>query len=89
MIRIKLYGDLKRRAGTDTISIDEGDKTLSQILMEISKRYNLEDLIYRRGKVRSELLILVNGADWNSLGYLDRKVEDGSLIKLVPVWHGG
>ena len=89
MIKIRLYGDLKRRAGTAEIEVEAKNKRLSEILEEIANRLNIGDLIYRHGKIRGELLILVNGADWNSLGYLDKKVTDGSTIKLVPVWHGG
>lgn len=88
MIQILLYGDIKRRVGKQLIEIN-GDKPLIEILKEIAKRYNIEDLLFRDGNIRGELLILVNGADWNSLGYLNRNVKDGSKIKLVPVWHGG
>lgn len=89
MIKIKLYGDLKRRAGVGEIEMDAKGRRLSKIIEEIAGRYGIADLIYRKGRIRGELLILVNGADWNSLGYLDKEVSDGSIIKLVPVWHGG
>ena len=89
MIQIKLYGDLRKRAGKQTIEIEYREQKLIEIIENICEIYGLKQLIFRNNKVRGELLILVNGADWNSLGYLDRKVEDNSLIKLVPVWHGG
>ncbi len=89
MLRIILYGDLKRRAGVRDIVVEYTGQKLCELIEDISDKYNLRDLIYRKNKVRGELLILVNGADWNSLGYLERKIEDNSTIKLVPVWHGG
>lgn len=89
MVTIIVYGDIKRRIGTRKIEINVQGKTLRELLISIAKRYNIEDLIFRENKIRSELLILVDGADWNSLGYLDKEVKEGSTIKLVPVWHGG
>ena len=89
MVTIIVYGDIKRRIGTRKIEINVQGKTLRELPISIAKRYNIEDLIFRENKIRSELLILVDGADWNSLGYLDKEVKEGSTIKLVPVWHGG
>jgi len=89
MIKVLLYGDLRRRAGQRVIELEYEGKTLLDLLKQISASFGLESLLFRRGKIRGELLILVNGADWNSLGYLDKIVDDGSLVKLVPVWHGG
>jgi len=89
MIRVVFFGELRRRTGVREVELSLGGLSLSEILRELANRYGLSDLIYRDGEVRGELLILVNGADWNSLGYLDKTVKDGSTIKLVPVWHGG
>ena len=89
MIRILLYGDIKRRVGRRELELDVHGKSMREILAYLAEKYNIGDLIYRDGKVRGELLIIVDGADWNSLGYLDEEVRDGSTIKIVPVWHGG
>ncbi len=89
MVTVILYGDLKRRAGVEKFEIDGRGRTLMEILKEVSERFNIGNLIFREGKVRGELLILVNGADWNSLGLLGRPVKENATIKLIPVWHGG
>lgn len=88
MVTVIFYGDIKQRAGMEKTEV-RGNRPLIEILMEISEKFNAKDLIFREGKVRGELLILVNGADWNSLKLLDKPVEDNATIKLVPIWHGG
>ena len=89
MVTVILYGDLKRRSGTDKLEIGIDEKPLIEILKQISERLGISNLIFREGKVRGELLILVDGADWNSLGLLDKPVKNDSTIKLIPIWHGG
>ncbi|MCR8433657.1 MAG: MoaD/ThiS family protein [Crenarchaeota archaeon] len=88
MVTVIFYGDIKQRAGTEKVEI-RGNRPLIEILTEISERFNAKDLIFREGRVRGELLIIVNGSDWNSLGLLDKPVGDDATVKLVPIWHGG
>ena len=88
MVKIILFGDIKRRVGKQSIEL-KGDRPLIEVLRELAEMFGIEDILFRDGKLRGELLVLVNGADWNSLGYINNVVPDDAQIKLIPVWHGG
>ncbi|KAG0049800.1 Ubiquitin- modifier 1 [Gryganskiella cystojenkinii] len=41
------------------------------------------------GSVRSGILVLVNGADWELEGELEYELEDGDEIVFISTLHGG
>lgn len=89
MGKIILYGELARRAGEKEINIQTSGRTLLELLREISKKYGLEDIIFRKNKVRPIFLIIVGNKDYLSLGLLNKKIEGEKTIKIIPTVHGG
>jgi len=89
MGKIILYGELARRAGTREINIQTSGRTLLELLHEISKKYGLEDILFRKNKVRPIFLIVIDNKDYLSLGLLNTKIKGEKTIKIIPTVHGG
>ncbi len=89
MGKIILYGELARRAGVKEIDIETSGKTLLELLHEISRKYGLRDIIFRKNRVRPIFLIIIDNKDYLSLGLLNVKIEGDKVIKIIPTVHGG
>jgi len=89
MGKVILYGILAERAGTKEIEVDTDGRTPDEILREISERYNLNELLYKEGKIRPIYLVMIDGRDHLSLGLMNRKIEGEKEIRVIPIYHGG
>lgn len=89
MGKVILYGILAERAGIKEIEVKTSERTLEEVLKEVSDKYNLKELLFREGKIRPIYLIMVDGKDYLSLGLLKSKLEDEKEIRVIPIYHGG
>ena len=47
------------------------------------------ELFLKDNTVRPGILVLVNDADWELLGQLDHRIEEGDTIVFISTLHGG
>ena len=47
------------------------------------------ELFLKDNTVRPGILVLVNDADWELLGQLDYRIEEGDTIVFISTLHGG
>jgi molybdopterin converting factor small subunit len=84
MISIKLLGGAKRALGKDRLDIEKQSAKLHDIV-EMLRSMSSNGNIFNS----NNLLIVVNGVESSMLGGLDATVNDGDVISIVPVVHGG
>jgi len=89
MGKVILYGILAERAGVKEIEIETNDRTPNDILKEISERYNLNELLFKEGKIRPIYLVMIDGQDHLSLGLMGKKISGEKEIRIIPIYHGG
>lgn len=82
MIRVKLFGNLKRVLEKSEIEI-ENVKTVADLLNFISKMIKSETIQL------SNTLVIVNGIEVSTLQREETMLKDGDEIVLIPVVHGG
>jgi|YelNatPaOPRAMG01_1025707.scaffolds.fasta_scaffold08754_4 molybdopterin synthase sulfur carrier subunit len=90
-VKIKLYGDLKEKSGKSEIELIMPEGTKMRDLIDIiSKDYlGKETLLESSGKLKSTIIVLVNGKNIDFIDKLETKLSDGDLISLVPAVFGG
>ncbi|MCS7098554.1 MAG: MoaD family protein [Candidatus Methanomethyliaceae archaeon] len=68
-----------------------GDSLLN--LLEFLKSIENEELKLRlfdkSGEIRPDIIIFINGRDFNLLGGKNSKINDGDEITILPSVHGG
>jgi molybdopterin converting factor small subunit len=84
MIIVKLLGGAKKIIGRDKVFLEERSMSVKQILQILQKLSNNYDALDLRN-----MLIAVNGTELSLLGGLDAEVNDGDVVSMVPVVHGG
>lgn len=81
---VKFMSIVRQRTGKDEIEYTSEKDTMSDVLAEIVKKYNISDLILTpEGKVRPWARVLVNGRSQDYLGGLNEKLKDGDRIALI------
>lgn len=83
MITIKLLGGARKVIGKDQISIEVQRIKVNEILAMLRSVSNSN--IFNS----SNMLIAVNGVEISVLGSLEAQVNDGDVVSVVPVVHGG
>jgi len=84
MIIVKLLGGARRAIGKDRVEIEKKDAKLYDVVRMLHSMSS-NSSIFNSGN----LLILVNGVESSMLGGLDASVNDGDVISIVTVVHGG
>lgn len=83
MITIKLLSGARKVIGKDQISIEVQRIKVNEILAMLRSMSNSN--IFNS----NNMLIAVNGVEISVLGSLDAQVNDGDVVSVVPVVHGG
>ena len=83
MITIKLLGGARKVIGKDQVSIEVQRIKVNEILAMLRSVSNSN--IFNS----SNMLIAVNGVEISVLGSLEAQVNDGDVVSVVPVVHGG
>ncbi len=85
MITIKFFGGAKKSFGTDLISEDLDDLTISDLLehlLSIKPKNTLE-------LDTKNLLVAVNGIDSSALSGSKTVLHSGDVVSIIPIIHGG
>lgn len=90
---VKLHGDLREKAGTDTIKvpIDEGE-TVDTLLMKLSRRHPkvVEAILdSTTGELREYFNVLLNGRRIQQIRGIHTKLKDKDEIAVFPPVAGG
>jgi molybdopterin converting factor small subunit len=83
MITVKLLGGARKVIGKDQVSIEVQRIKVNEILAMLRAMSNSDIFNF------SNMLIAVNGVEISVLGSLEAQVNDGDVVSVVPVVHGG
>ncbi len=84
-MKVVLVGHLKRLFGKESIVLEVKVDDIRALLKYLNHLKLDENVVIDRGNT----LILVNGVEVSALNGLDTKVNEGDVITLIPVTHGG
>jgi hypothetical protein len=90
-ITAKLLGDLSRFTDSPTIALEEGPRSLGEVLEEVVRRYPLlrTQLFDDQGGIRKSLLLVVGGRYLKWPGDKGSAIEDGSELLVMRYLAGG
>ena len=85
MISVKFLGGAKKSFLVDSITIDENDLTIQQLLDFLMKKkpknsHNLDV---------NNLLVAVNGIDSSAIDGTFTKLKNNDVVSIIPIIHGG
>ena len=85
MITIKLIGGAKKSFNSDQLQLDESNISIHELLKLLLKikpdnNSNLDI---------ENILIAINGSDSSAMNGKDTIVNDGDIVSIIPVIHGG
>jgi molybdopterin synthase sulfur carrier subunit len=90
---LKLQGDVREKAGTDTIKLPiTENETVDTLLIRLSKRYpSVTEAILdpTTGELRPDFNILLNGRRIQQLRGIHTKLKDRDEISILPPEAGG
>jgi sulfur-carrier protein len=84
MINVKLLGGVKKAVGKPSISLDQPNLSISELLMLLRRDAKQPGVLSP-----NNILIAVNGVESSSLDGKDTVVESGDTVTIVTVVHGG
>ncbi|MFQ5940216.1 MAG: MoaD/ThiS family protein [Nitrososphaerales archaeon] len=84
MITVKLLGGARKIVGKEEISIEMHSMKVSEIVRMLSSMSS-DTKIFNP----TNMLIVVNGVELSIIGGLDARVNNGDIVSIVPVVHGG
>ena len=90
-IEVSLHYVLQKLLGAESVEVRvNGRQKLREVLLRLCE-HNPEarELLFRDGKLRRELIFMVNGIGINHLAGEDTEVEDSDVITIVPAIAGG
>lgn len=91
-VKVRYLAVLKGLAGDGDRSVLLEEKTLGSLFSRLrdAESESLKARLFGAdGKVRPDILILVNGVDSGLLGGMDAELKDGDEVALLPSVHGG
>ena len=90
MLLIELSGGLEYDAGTTKLEYEIGTiKTMKDVIELLKKTVPKLSQIFTETSVIPGIIVLINYADWELLGYLESEISDGDCISLISSIHGG
>ena len=84
MITVKLLGGAGKIIGKEQVSIEAKSIKVNEILAMLRSTSSNFGVFNP-----TNMLIAVNGIELSILGGLDAHVNDGDIVSVVPVVHGG
>lgn len=94
-VKVKLIGVLGTAAGRRELNLELIEPaTVSEIVSTLLKTVNnpqFKDFLVDsvNGDPRPNVIILLNDQDCNLFGGLETTVENGTVVTIIPVAHGG
>lgn len=89
VIKVKLYSRLKSLTGCGEVYLDEAPETVRELFNILTSRFGekFREVVYPGGRIRDDLLIMVNGHSIKLLKGLDTplKEEDEVYIDVIDI----
>lgn len=85
MITVKLLGGAKRSFSSDRISIEKSSMTVSDLLVFLKDSVSQNMPAFDAKNV----LVAINGIDSSALQGTETSLNDGDVVSIIPVVHGG
>jgi len=85
MITIKLIGGAKKSFSTDSVTLNESNITLNELIDHLKQIKPKNTLEFDT----KNLLIAVNGIDSSALEGYNTKLNDNDVVSIIPIIHGG
>ena len=85
MITIKLIGGAKKSFNSDQLQLDESDISINELL-ELLLKIKPDDT---SNFDVENILIAINGSDSSAMNGKDTIVNNGDIVSIIPVIHGG
>lgn len=88
-VKVMMMGTLRRMMGGGIIELTiKPPAEVAHVIHSLSEFLGGEALIDPK-HLQAEALILINGVEINNLEGLKTQVEDGDMLVIIPVTHGG
>jgi len=90
-VTIYFRGPIARRIDSDSVCIDaKAGTTISEILTRLIEREdNLKGIWQNPSEIDRDSMILCNDVDIAVFGGLKMKIEEGDILTILPLVHGG
>ncbi len=90
-IEVSLHYVLQKLLGAESIEVRvNGKQKLKEVLLRLCEgNPGASELLFKDGKLRRELIFMVNGVGINYLAGEDTEVKDSDVITIVPAIAGG
>ncbi len=90
-IKVSLHYVLHSRLGTEEVDVDIEDRLpLKEVLLRLCEaRPGVEELLFKDGRLREELIFMINGVGINHLKGEDTEVKNTDEVTIVPAIAGG
>lgn len=82
-VTIKLIGGLKSKSNIFSVNLNK-ENSLGDLL----KNLNIE-IFDENGRLRSDMVVLINGRNALFLNGLDTKLKHGDVVLIMPIVVGG
>ncbi|NOZ59686.1 MAG: MoaD/ThiS family protein [Euryarchaeota archaeon] len=90
-IKVSLHYVLHSRLGAEEVEVPvEGSLPLREVLRRLCEsRPEVEELLFEDGRLRGDLIFMVNGIGINHLSGEETEVKDTDEVTVVPAIAGG
>lgn len=85
MITVKLFGGLKKSFSTGKLEIKKEFATITELLDFLQKSISNNTLPFDI----KNILIAINGVDSSTLQGFATNINNGDVISIIPIIHGG
>lgn len=82
---IRLLGSYKKALGCSSLKLKKDSASINEIVSFLGKSVSGNDTDFRR----DNFLIVVNGIDSSLLDTNESLVNDGDIVTVIPIIHGG
>jgi molybdopterin converting factor small subunit len=88
-VRVRLMGTLRRAIGREEFELSVEPPEVAQVIHRLSEMLGQGGAQFDPENPGAEALILLNGVEISNLEGLRTQVEDGDMMVILPVAHGG
>ena len=85
----ELLFDKQKKHSVELAAEEEWSLARLLVWLRDNKLREREELFLKDNTVRPGILVLVNDSDWELLGELEYRLQDGDIVTFISTLHGG
>jgi molybdopterin converting factor small subunit len=85
LVTINFLGNCKKIMGCSSLKYEKHPASINDIVSFVSRAASSSEA----SAIRNDFLIVINGVDSSVLNAEEQLLQDGDLVTVVPVIHGG